>query len=254
MFTNKITESDAFLDMPLSSQALYFHLCMYADDDGFVKNPKRIGRMIGASEDEFKLLIAKSFVFNYDSGVIVIKHWRMHNLLRKDRYNETEYLEEKSSLYIKENGAYTLDESQGKPLLATNRQPSDNQTSPQYRLGKDSKDKESIEDNAPSLSCFVKEVVDYLNQSINGSYKHTTEKTQRCIKARINEGFVVDDFKTVIDKKVAEWSGTDMEKYLRPETLFGTKFESYLNQKSTSKKTSSGKRSLFDELMNCEVD
>ena len=85
MFTQKITESDAFLDMPLSTQALYFHLCMNADDDGFVKNPKRIARMMGAGDDDMKLLIAKAFVIAYESGVIVIKHWRMHNLIRKDR-------------------------------------------------------------------------------------------------------------------------------------------------------------------------
>ena len=138
MFTQKITESDAFLDMPLSAQALYFHLCMNADDDGFVKNPKRIARMMGANDDDFSLLILKSFVIKYETGVIVIKHWRMHNLLRKDRYNETEYLEEKSMLNIKENGAYTLDRNQGKPLVATKWQPNGNQMAPQVSIGKDS--------------------------------------------------------------------------------------------------------------------
>ena len=79
MFTQKITESDAFLDMPLSTQALYFHLCMNADDDGFVKNPKRIARMMGASDDDMRLLVAKSLVILYESGVIVIKHTPMQN-------------------------------------------------------------------------------------------------------------------------------------------------------------------------------
>ena len=144
MFTQKITESDAFLDMPLSAQALYFHLCMNADDDGFVKNPKRIARMMGSNDDDFSLLILKSFVIKYETGVIVIKHWRMHNLLRKDRYNETEYLEEKSMLNIKENGAYTLDRNQGKPLVATKWQPNGNQMAPQVSIGKDSIVKDSI--------------------------------------------------------------------------------------------------------------
>ena len=144
MFTQKITESDAFLDMPLSAQALYFHLCMNADDDGFVKNPKRIARMMGANDDDFSLLILKSFVIKYETGVIVIKHWRMHNLLRKDRYNETEYLEEKSMLNIKENGAYTLDRNQGKPLVSTKCQPNGNQMAPQVSIGKDSIVKDSI--------------------------------------------------------------------------------------------------------------
>ena len=144
MFTQKITESDAFLDMPLSAQALYFHLCMNADDDGFVKNPKRIARMMGANDDDFSLLILKSFVIKYETGVIVIKHWRMHNLLRKDRYNETEYLEEKSMLNIKENGAYTLDRNQGKPLVASKWQQNGKQMAPQVSIGKDSIVKDSI--------------------------------------------------------------------------------------------------------------
>ena len=98
MFTQKIIDSDAFLDMPMSSQALYFHLNMRADDDGFINNPKKVLRMIGASEDDLKLLIAKRFVLAFENGVIVIKHWRMHNLIRKDRYHPTQYQEELQSL------------------------------------------------------------------------------------------------------------------------------------------------------------
>ena len=93
MFTQKIVDSDAFLDMPLTTQALYFHLNMRADDDGFVNNPKKIQRMICASDDDLKLLIAKRFLLAFENGVVVIKHWRMHNLLRKDRYNPTQYQE-----------------------------------------------------------------------------------------------------------------------------------------------------------------
>ena len=148
MFSGKITESDAFLDMPMTSQCLYFHLNMYADDEGFVRNPKRIQRMIGASDDDFNVLIAKNFVITYESGVIVIKHWKMHNLIRKDRFHETEYLEEKSMLYVKENGAYTLDPAQGKSLLATKWQPNDNQVTTkchtEVRLGKDRLNKNTI--------------------------------------------------------------------------------------------------------------
>lgn len=109
MFAKKITESDAFLDMPSSTQMLYFHLSMNADDDGFVNNPKKIQRMCGASDDDFKLLIAKSFVLLFESGVIVIKHWKMHNYIQADRYRPTDYVEEKSMLGLKKNKAYTLD-------------------------------------------------------------------------------------------------------------------------------------------------
>lgn len=140
MFTTKIVDSDAFMDMPLSTQSLYFHLSMRADDDGFVNNPKKIQRMIGASEDDLKLLIAKRFILAFESGVIVIKHWRMHNLLRKDRYNPTQYQEEFKMLSLKENGAYTEHGNQ----LATNWQPKDNQLATQDSIGKDSIGKDRL--------------------------------------------------------------------------------------------------------------
>ena len=108
MFTKKITDSDAFLNMPLSAQALYFHLNMAADDEGFVNNPKKIQRAIGASEDDLKLLMAKNFIITFESGVIVIKHWKMHNYIAKDRFHPTDYTDEKSMLEVKENGAYTM--------------------------------------------------------------------------------------------------------------------------------------------------
>lgn len=111
MFTKRITESDAFLDMPSSTQMLYFHFSMNADDDGFVNNPKKIQKMCGASDDDFKLLIAKSFIILFDSGIIVIKHWKMHNYIQADRYRPTDYAEEKSMLGIKSNKAYTLNVS-----------------------------------------------------------------------------------------------------------------------------------------------
>ena len=106
MFAKTIIDSDAFLDMSLSTQALYFHLSMRADDDGFVNNPKKIQRMIGAGDDELKMLIAKKFIIPFESGVCVIKHWRIHNYIQKDRYKETVYKDEKAHLILKENKAY----------------------------------------------------------------------------------------------------------------------------------------------------
>ena len=126
MFAQQIIDSDAFLDMPLSTQALYFHLAMRADDDGFINNPKRIQRMLGCSDDDLKLLMAKSFVLAFDSGVIVIKHWRIHNTLRHDRYKPTAYQEELAMLTIKENKAYTFGIPSGNQL-ATSGIPNGNQ-------------------------------------------------------------------------------------------------------------------------------
>lgn len=108
MFSQQITESDAFLDMPLSAQALYFHLGMVADDDGFVNSPKRVQRVIGANDDDLKLLLAKNFLITFDSGVVVIKHWKMNNYIQSDRYTPTVYVDEKAMLMEKENRAYTL--------------------------------------------------------------------------------------------------------------------------------------------------
>lgn len=116
MFSRDITGSDAFRDMPSSSQLLYFHLGMEADDDGFLGAYKTIQRATGASDDDFKILIAKRFLIQFESGVIVVKHWLINNTIRKDRYNETKYLEEKRSLYLKDNMSYSESESSGIPL------------------------------------------------------------------------------------------------------------------------------------------
>ena len=107
MFAKTIVDSDAFLEMPLSTQALYFHLSMRADDEGFVNNPKKIQRMIGASDDDCKILVAKRFVLTFDSGIIVIKHWKIHNYIQTDRFKPTNYVEEKSKLMLDQKKAYT---------------------------------------------------------------------------------------------------------------------------------------------------
>ena len=165
MFTKAIIDSDAFLDMPMSAQALYFHLNMRADDDGFVNNPKKIVRMLGASEDDLKLLLAKRFVLGFESGVIVIKHWRLHNTLRKDRYHPTQYQEELKALKIKDSGAYT-------DGLATTWQPLGNHLATENSIEENSIDKNSSscgnDDNKKSRSRFtpptVEEVAQYINE------------------------------------------------------------------------------------------
>ena len=159
MFAKSIIDSDAFLDMPLSAQCLYFHLAMRADDDGFINNPKKIQRMVGASEDDLKLLIAKKFIIVFDTGVVVIKHWRIHNYIQKDRYHETNYIEEKSRLSIKDNGAYTMDTPciQDGYNLET-----------QVRLGKDSKGKDRLVEEKEKRKRFtpptIEEVSDYVSR------------------------------------------------------------------------------------------
>lgn len=108
MFSKDITKSDPFRDMPLSTQALYFHLGMDADDDGVVNNYKSLIRAIGAKDDDFKLLLAKRFILAIDEvGIIVIKHWKLNNIIQKDRYTPSKYQAELKQLGFDENGAYT---------------------------------------------------------------------------------------------------------------------------------------------------
>ena len=133
MFAKSIVLSDAFLDMPLSARCLYFTLGMLADDDGFVSGPKSIMRQCGASEDDMKMLLAKRYILSFESGVIVIKHWRINNYLRSDRYQQTTYIEEKDTLTLDQKGAYTEINKVGIPNMGI---PSIGKD----RLGKDSKD------------------------------------------------------------------------------------------------------------------
>lgn len=141
MFSLEIVDTDAFLDMPTSSQNLYFHLGMRADDDGFVASPKRIIKVIGSSEDDLRILVEKKFIIAFDTGIVVIKHWKINNYLRPDRYKETNYLDEKSQLITKENGAYKfVGRSFGIPSVNQNVYNLDTQD----RLGKVSIDKDSI--------------------------------------------------------------------------------------------------------------
>lgn len=133
MFAKTIIDSDAFLEMPTTSQLLYFHLAMRADDDGFVNKPKSLMRMVGCKDDDLKLLFVKKFLIPFESGVVVIKHWKIHNYIRKDTYTETKYKEEKATLELDENSAYRI--ADPSPLRICD----ESVTSPstQVRLGKD---------------------------------------------------------------------------------------------------------------------
>ena len=228
MIAKSIIKSDQFLDMPATTQCLYFHLLLEADDDGFINAPKSIMRVIGAKDDDMRVLQAKGYIIPFESGVIVIKHWRLHNSLRKDRYNPNPQLEnERKQLVVADNKEYQL---------ATNWQPNGNQLAtsgiPLVATGKDRLGKDRLGKNtySPSLPSVAEDIVTFLNSVTGSSYRSTTDKTRKLIAARLAEGFTIDDFKAVITKKAKEWQGTDMAQYLRPETLFGTKFEGYLNQ------------------------
>ncbi|MDK0543270.1 hypothetical protein [Clostridium perfringens] len=205
MFSKTIIDSDIFLDMPLSTQALYFHLSMRADDDGFVNNPRKIQRMVGCGDDDIKLLIAKQFIIPFESGICVIKHWRIHNYIRNDRYKPTMYQEEKGQLLLEENNMYEL--SNSVPLIDTdssknnvgipngyqmdtNGIPSDipNGNPGEVRLGKDSIDNNISKDILCSTT--VQRLIEKWNSlGLSTTLKTITPGTNRykMLKARIKQ-------------------------------------------------------------------
>lgn len=207
MFSKAITESDTFLDMPLSTQALYFHLGMIADDDGFVGSPKRLARSINASEDDLKLLLAKRFILGFNSGIVVIKHWKINNYLRNDRYKPTTYQEELKTLQVKENGSYTE--------LYTNGIPNGNQRETQYSIGKNSIDKNRIgniikiyEEEIGLLTPYQLETLEsYLDdlseEMIIEAIKRASKQNKKSMSyiEGILKNWVKDGYKTIADIK-----------------------------------------------------
>lgn len=252
MFSKQIIDSDAFLDMPLSAQCLYFHLAMRADDDGFLNNCKKIQRVIGASEDDLRILFGKKFLIAFDDGIVVIKHWRIHNYIAKDRYKETVFEKEKAMLEVKENRAYSIKEQPDIQLvdaLYTECIQDDDSLHPQIK-NKDIEEDKDIDiniysraepDNPPPKKAErhqkeIEEIIGYLNQKTGKAFKVSAMQNRRPIHARLDEGYTLDDFRKVIDTKAAEWLNTEFDAYLRPPTLFSTKFEGYLMQNPAKKK------------------
>lgn len=196
MFSKQITASDAFVDMPASSQLLYFHLNMEADDDGFVSNPKRIIKMLNVADDDLKILLAKRFLLAFESGVVVIKHWLLHNAVRKDMYKETQYLDEKKTLQIKDNNVYTdgRNETVTKPL---------------HRIGKDRIGKISLEE-----------------ERAEKTPKEESNKFFEMISRNEQEYFdFLDNFsdKTKIDKGILNREVKNFVNYWSEKTQGGTK-------------------------------
>ncbi|MDF2858960.1 MAG: hypothetical protein K0Q87_4811 [Neobacillus sp.] len=159
MFTKKITDSDAFIEMSSAAQALYFHLNQSADDDGFNNQIQMAMFRSHASVDDLKVLMMKNFIIRFESGVIVIKHWRMHNTLRKDRYNPTNFQDELALLNIKDNGAYSLSLNDGCQAVAN--------PVPQVSIGKVSIDKDNKKNSSRFAPPSVDEVSEYCKSRNN---------------------------------------------------------------------------------------
>ena len=229
MMSKSIIKSDTFLDMPATTQNLYFHMLLDADDDGFINAPKSIMRMIGAKDDDMKVLAAKQFVIPFESGVVVIKDWKIHNYIQNDRYKPSA-LPERDLLNIQKDKTYTLKNDVSSM---------DTKCIQPVSIGKDRIGKDRVGKDSIDTLCHVShddvdkshiEIIEYLNLKTGSKFKPTTKPYVQAIRSRLKEGYTVDDFKTVIDKKCREWKGTKLEKYLTPKTLFApSHFDTYLN-------------------------
>ena len=225
MFAKTVTEDDHFMSLSSSAQALYLHLSMSADDDGFCNQVNMAMFRSHASVQDLEALLEKRYIYQFDNGVIVIKHWRMANALRKDRYTPTKFKEELAKLKLDENGAYTW-LTHGCQVVA--------ERLPQDRLGKDSignintkvskLDKPTSDELPP-----YEEIIAYLNKKTGKKFRVGND-VRKLINGRYKDKFTKEDFFKVIDNKCNEWlNDNKMKEYLRPQTLFGTKFDSYLN-------------------------
>ena len=150
MFNKQITNSDDFLEMPLSSQCLYFHLSMNADDDGFINNWKSIIKLTGAKEDDLKVLIAKQYILPFESGVLIIKHWRLNNYLRRDRYTTSNHQKELAKLTLDENMVYQM-ATNGLPLDDTDKIRLDKNRLDKIRKDKSMREEKQFDDEIKEI-------------------------------------------------------------------------------------------------------
>ena len=260
MFSKQITDTDAFLDMPATAQNLYFHLNMHADDDGFLGNAKTIRRMIGASEDDLKVLVAKQFILIFPDGVAVIRDWHIHNYIQKDRYHPTVYEKDKKKLSLNNTKQYEIKTSKKAVESIDQKDVSEidtpciqnvNEMDTEVRLGKDRLDKSKNNKKGTSQSAEpipYSEIINYLNKKTGQKLKSTTKVYQRLINARWHEGYKLQDFKTVIDNKSFEWQGTEFWKYMTPKTLFASShFDEYLNANKRESNSNKGGGFNIDE-------
>lgn len=186
MIAKQIVDSDAFLDMPTSSQLLYFHLIMRADDEGFVGNPKKVMREIGVGQDDFKILISKRFLLTFESGVIVIKHWLIHNAIRMDRFNPTSYQDEKKLLTTKENRAYT------------EWQPNGNQLATQVKLSKVNIREDKIENSLSYLKELPQEDLEEFVSRFDCDKKAISGKAESLLLYCQSKGKVYKNYRALL--------------------------------------------------------
>ena len=233
MVSKTIMQTQKFLRLPLETQALYVHLVINSDDDGIVE-AFPVVRMIGASEDSLGLLVIKQFIkpLNQDM-VYFITDFNEQNKIRPDRHKPSIHRDLAiQQLGLEVDGSRLVEPGKVVLELTEEGQAVDGQVTDKcpHSIGKYSIGKVSI-DNIP-----YKEIIDHLNSKTGKNYRDNVQKNRSLIKARWSEGYRLEEFKQVIDNMVKDWTGTKYAKYLRPETLFGTKFDGYLNQGNVVKR------------------
>lgn len=224
MFRLDVLETDAFMEMPLTTQALYFHLNLRADDDGFIGNPNQIVKLIGAGTDDLKLLIAKRFVIAFEDGVIVIKHWRMHNTLSSYRYKETNFIEDKTMLKIKENKAYSLTSGDNicdeHLIKIAQRQTKDNTKT---ALEEKRREENSIDKNNKYICAFDEFWRNYPR-------KKDKARAYKCYCARLKDGYTEDQLLTACINYAAECEHNKTEeRYIKHGATFLSVNEPFLD-------------------------
>lgn len=217
MFSLLVVDTDEFLDMPSSTQSLYYHLGMRADDDGFVSSPKKIVKLVNCSNDDLKLLIAKGFIIPFDSGIIAIRHWKLNNDLKKDRYTPTIYLNEKSTLKVNKNKVYSIDGNN----LDTKWIQNGNKLDTQYSIDKYSIDKNSIDKNSKE---YIVQKQEENQEQIQEQKQVKKEKVKKEKKPKETHNSIIENYTINEDLREALKSFVEMRKELKkPITIKGLK-------------------------------
>ena len=229
MFSLDVVNTDLFLDMPVSAQCLYFHLGMRADDDGFIASPKQIMRMATCTQDDMKILVSKGFVIPFESGIVVIRHWKQHNYIQSDRYRKTKYTEEKDRLELKDN-VYVLD---------TERIQSSSKADTQYRLSKD-----IVRDRDNNYSVHF--------ESFWNAYPRKKEKAKayKCYNARLKDGYSEEELLTAATEYAKECKKRKTEeRYIKLGSTFlsaSTPFVDYLKKEGDKSEAEEPRRPAAD--------
>ena len=229
MFSLDVVNTDLFLAMPVSAPCLYFHLGMRADDDGFIASPKQIMRMATCTQDDMKILVSKGFVIPFESGIVVIRHWKQHNYIQSDRYRKTKYTEEKDRLELKDN-VYVLD---------TERIQSSSQADTQYRLSKD-----IVRDRDNNYSVHF--------ESFWNAYPRKKEKAKayKCYNARLNDGYSEEELLTAATEYAKECKERKTEeRYIKLGSTFlsaSTPFIDYLKKEGDKSEAEEHRRPAAD--------